>query len=61
MFRALFVLSFFFEEALTYEKDRLFSYDKNLNPSKIYLERCEAYLLKEPGEDWDGVTYLDEK
>ena len=51
----------YFEEALTYEKDRLFSYDKNLNPSKIYIERCEAYLVKDPGADWDGVTYLDKK
>lgn len=30
-------------------------------PSKTYVERCEAYLLHPPAEDWDGVWQLDSK
>jgi adenylate cyclase len=30
-------------------------------PSKIYLDRCKAYLAKPPEDGWDGVYNLTEK
>jgi adenylate cyclase len=30
-------------------------------PSKLYMERCEAMILKPPGPDWDGVTVMETK
>ncbi len=30
-------------------------------PCRIYIERCEKYLLQEPDADWSGVTRLSRK
>ena len=30
-------------------------------PSKIYIERCEAFKDNPPGEDWDGVYTMTTK
>ena len=30
-------------------------------PSKLYYERCVAYLKNPPPDDWDGVTTMDTK
>ena len=30
-------------------------------PSKVYIDRCQAYLVNPPGDDWDGVFVLTEK
>lgn len=27
-------------------------------PSRLYLERCEAYKANPPGDDWDGVFVM---
>jgi class 3 adenylate cyclase len=42
-----------FKEALTVVWDD--------SPSFIYLKRCEDFLVKPPGDKWDGVTNLTEK
>jgi len=31
------------------------------NPSEIYIQRCEEYILNPPGTDWDGVYTLTSK
>jgi adenylate cyclase len=33
----------------------------NDGPSKVFLERCQEYLLEEPGSDWDGVYVMKHK
>ncbi|HMU82614.1 MAG TPA: tetratricopeptide repeat protein [Leptospiraceae bacterium] len=30
-------------------------------PSKLYVERCDAYIKDPPGEDWDGVYVMKTK
>lgn len=35
--------------------------DEKDSPSKVYLERCQAYLENPPSEDWDGVFRLTKK
>jgi tetratricopeptide (TPR) repeat protein len=30
-------------------------------PSKLYLDRSEAYRLNPPGDDWDGVFVMKTK
>ncbi len=41
-------------------QDTLIS-NPNDNPSRIYLERCEAYRKNPPPKDWDGIYNLDTK
>ncbi|MDP5039170.1 MAG: adenylate/guanylate cyclase domain-containing protein [Candidatus Gracilibacteria bacterium] len=31
------------------------------NPSKIYLQRCEEFLLNPPSNDWDGIYVMKTK
>ncbi|MBX7057810.1 MAG: hypothetical protein K1X75_07055 [Leptospirales bacterium] len=30
-------------------------------PSRLYVERCEAYMKDPPGADWDGVFVMKTK
>ncbi len=30
-------------------------------PSKLYVDRCDAYIKDPPGEDWDGVYVMKTK
>lgn len=30
-------------------------------PAKVFLERCEEYLMEEPAKDWDGVYVMKHK
>lgn len=30
-------------------------------PSKLYVERCEAFIKDPPPEDWDGVFVMKTK
>jgi adenylate cyclase len=30
-------------------------------PSKVFLERCEEYLVEDPAKDWDGVYIMKHK
>ena len=47
-----------FEMSLKYE---LVSHSKNLNPSLIFIERCNNYKINSPPLNWDGVYRLDRK
>jgi len=33
----------------------------NDGPSRVFLARCEEYLLEEPAADWDGVYEMKHK
>lgn len=37
------------------------SIDPEDGPSRVFLQRCEAYIKTPPPKDWDGVFSLDEK
>jgi adenylate cyclase len=43
----------YFENALTLRPED--------GPSKIYLERCNNFILKPPADNWDGVFNLSSK
>ena len=45
-----------FNEASTFEIDRGYE----MNPSKIYVDRC-SMLLSSPPKHWDGVWTLNSK
>ena len=34
---------------------------RKTNPSRIYIPRCEHFLVNPPGDDWDGVWTLTSK
>lgn len=40
---------------------RALDVDPKDGPSKVYIERCENYLIDPPPPDWDGVFTLTEK
>jgi adenylate cyclase len=49
-----------FRESLKFERNS----EAKVNPSKVYIKRCEEYLKNPPvttGEKWDGVFRLTEK
>jgi tetratricopeptide (TPR) repeat protein len=61
-----------YNEALSYYKSRnwqmaIEGFKKALavksddGPSKLYLERAEAYLKNPPDDDWDGVFVMKTK
>ena len=35
--------------------------DPSDGPSKVYLDRCDAYAIDPPDEDWDGVFVMKHK
>jgi adenylate cyclase len=37
------------------------NYNAEDEPAKIYLERCENYIVAPPEKDWDGVYNLTQK
>ncbi len=45
-----------FKEARKLEED-----PEGMSPSKVYIERCEAYIKDPPGDDWDGVFTMKTK
>ena len=47
-----------FKESSELEEDFLY---RPTTPSKIYIERCEAFLKKPPPKDWSGVWAMDTK
>jgi adenylate cyclase len=49
-----------FIESMKYEHNP----DAKINPSKLYIKRCEEYIERPPvapGQNWDGVYRLTEK
>lgn len=34
---------------------------RKTNPSRVYIPRCEHFLINPPGDDWDGVWTLTSK
>jgi hypothetical protein len=48
-------------------KDALAAFQKGLDivpedgPSKLYIQRCEAYIENPPEDDWDGVFVMKTK
>ena len=34
---------------------------RKTNPSRVYMDRCDAYKKDPPSRDWDGVTVLTKK
>ena len=44
----------FFNQSLLYEPHAL-------NPSQIFIKRCELMKAKPPGDDWDGVFVMKSK
>lgn len=30
-------------------------------PSRLYIERCNEYIKRPPGDDWDGVFVMKTK
>jgi adenylate cyclase len=51
----------FFKKSLEQEYIRFPELKEKINPSKIYLERCEEFKKNPPGKDWDGVYTLTSK
>ena len=47
-----------FKESSELEEDFLY---RPTTPSKIYIERCEAFLKKPPPKDWSGVWAMNTK
>ena len=47
-----------FKQASELEEDFLY---RPTTPSKIYIERCEAFLKKPPSKDWNGVWAMKTK
>lgn len=35
--------------------------DSDDGPSKVYLDRCNQYMVDPPPEDWDGVFVMKTK
>ena len=50
-----------FKEALQYESLRFKDFQFEVNPSKIYIDRCELFLKDPPGQDWNGIFVLTSK
>ena len=50
-----------FSESLELENQREPELIEKVNPSKIYIERCEIYKENPPAEDWDGSFTLTKK
>ncbi|EQC47228.1 adenylate/guanylate cyclase domain-containing protein [Bacteriovorax sp. Seq25_V] len=50
-----------FAECLILEDQRFPDVKIPLNPSLVYIERCEHFILEPPDENWDGVFELIDK
>ena len=44
-----------FRQTLSLENKRVFQYSEQINPTRVYQERCENFLKNPPKEDWDGT------
>ncbi|HOZ71816.1 MAG TPA: tetratricopeptide repeat protein [Spirochaetales bacterium] len=41
--------------------DEALKIDPTDGPSKVYLDRCDHYVIDPPDEDWDGVFVMKHK
>ena len=48
-------------KALSFFNQSLSHQPHTLNPSQIFIKRCELMKAKPPGDDWDGVFVMKSK